>query len=459
MLKALRWKLTLLYLFAALALVAIGGFGTYLLIDHYFQQTTDLALQYKMALEFRILGLPVPKALEEAETLWLQNNQNIVSPVSISDSFTKSDDDHEHDDDDDDDKKIVRDDYVYNADLAAIFVILLDENGYLITVPGVPVPPMVDSANALLTVQETGYDMRTIDVAGQGRVRLLSYRTGANVPAILQVGRLLNDQDRVLEQYLTYLGFFGGLLSILLSFISWLLAGRSLGPAQKAFDQQQTFVSNASHELRTPLTFIRATADYRLRLKPPAEEAEHLENILNECDYMDRLVDDLLLLTRLDANRLQLDLDLLSLSELFAEILTRVKRRAETEGITLISGGYDGDIYVDHTRIRQVLLILLDNALRFTPTGGKIELTAEKSGKSILIKVSDTGKGVDPKHLPHLFDRFYQVGTPENAENRSNGLGLSIARTLIEAHHGTIKVESKLGQGAHFTIALPDPKS
>ncbi len=458
MLKALRWKLTLLYLFAALALVAIGGFGTYLLIDHYFQQTTDLALQYKMALEFRILGLPVPKALEEAETLWLQNNQNIVSPGPISDPFTKSDDDHEHDDDDDDDKKIVRDDYVYNADLAAIFVILLDENGYLITVPGVPVPPMVDSADALLTVQETGYDMRTIDVAGQGRVRLLSYRTGANVPAILQVGRLLNDQDRVLEQYLTYLGFFGGLLSILLSFISWLLAGRSLGPAQKAFDQQQTFVSNASHELRTPLTFIRATADYRLRLKPPAEEAEHLENILNECDYMDRLVDDLLLLTRLDANRLQLDLDLLSLPELFAEILTRVKRRAETEGITLISGGYDGDIYVDHTRIRQVLLILLDNALRFTPTGGKIELTAEKSGKSILIKVSDTGKGVDPKHLPHLFDRFYQVGTPENAENRSNGLGLSIARTLIEAHHGTIKVESKLGQGAHFTIALPDPK-
>ncbi len=457
MLKALRWKLTLLYLFAAIALVAIGGFGTYLLIDRYFQQTTDLALQYKMALEFRILGLPVPNALEEAETLWLQNNQNIVSPVPISDLFTKSDDHHEHDDDDDD-KKIVRDDYVYNADLAAIFVILLDENGYLITVPGVPVPPMVDSADALLTVQETGYDLRTIDVAGQGRVRLLSYRTGTNVPAILQVGRLLSDQDRVLEQYLTYLGFFGGLLSILLSFISWLLAGRSLGPAQKAFDQQQTFVSNASHELRTPLTFIRATADYRLRLKPPAEEAEHLENILNECDYMDRLVDDLLLLTRLDANRLQLDLDLLSLPELFAEILTRVKRRAETEGITLISGGYDGEIYVDHTRIRQVLLILLDNALRFTPTGGKIELTAEKSGKSILIKVSDTGKGVDPKHLPHLFDRFYQVGTPENEENRSNGLGLSIARTLIEAHHGTIKVESKLGLGAHFTIALPDPK-
>lgn len=463
MLKALRWKLTLLYLFAALALVSIGGFGTYLLIDRYFQQTTDLALQYKMALQFRILGLSVPEELENAETQWLQNNQTVVSPVRPSNLFVESDDDHDDDYDDDsnddhDEEAEHRESDIYNADLAAIFIVMLDENGDPISVPGIPAPPASYSVAALDNVQANGYDLRTVDLTGQGRVRLLSYATGTKVPVALQAGRLLSDQDRVLEQYLVYLGILGGLVSVFLALGSWLLAGRSLDPAQKAWDQQQTFVSNASHELRTPLTFIRATADYSLRRKPPAEQAEHLENILNECDYMDELVDDLLLLSRLDANRLKLELDLLSLPELFTETLTRVQKRAETEEITLVSNSYDIKIYADHTRMRQALLILLDNALRFTPTGGKVKLSAEKAGKFILIKVSDTGKGIDPKHLPHLFKRFYQVGTPENEENRSNGLGLSIAHTLIEAHNGTIKVESKLGEGAHFTISLPEPK-
>ena len=459
MLKALRWKLTLLYLFAAVALVSIGGFGTYLLIDRYFQQTTDLALQYKMALQFRILGLSVPEELEDAETQWLQNNQDILAPVLASDLPSNSDD---HSDDDSHDNQgnetDNRESYFYNAELAAIFVVMLDGGGDPISVPGVPVPPGSYSIAALDNVQANGYDLRTVDIPGQGRVRLLSYATGTKVPVALQAGRLLSDQDRVLNQYLIYLGILGGIVSVFLAVASWLLAGRSLDPAQKAWDQQQTFVSNASHELRTPLTFIRATADYSLRRKPPAEQAEHLENILNECDYMDELVDDLLLLSRMDANRLKLELDLLSLPKLFAETLTRVQRRAETEGITLVSNDYDITIYADHTRMRQALLILLDNALRFTPAGGKVELTAEKAGKFILIKVSDTGKGIAPEHLPHLFKRFYQVGTPENAENRSNGLGLSIAHTLIEAHHGTIKVESKFGEGAQFTISLPVPK-
>ena len=465
MLKALRWKLTLLYLFAALALVSIGGFGTYLLIDRYFQQTTDLALQYKMALQFRILDLPVPTELAASETLWLQNNQHIVSPVRPSELFAESDDDDESDHaeslegvHDEAAESNTSESYVYNADIAAIFVVMLDENGNAVSIPGVPAPPTAYSTTSLNNVATDGYDLRTVDMIGQGRVRLLSYSTGVNVPAVLQAGRLLNDQDRVLEQYLVYFGILGGFVSIFLVYFSWLIAGRSLDPAQKAWDQQQTFVSNASHELRTPLTFIRATADYSLRKKPPAEQAEHLQDILDECDYMDHLVNDLLLLSRLDAHRLKLDLELLSLPELFAETLTRVKQRAIAQSITLRTDGYPGQVYADHTRLRQVLLILLDNALRFTPAGGTIELIAEKAGKDILIKVSDSGKGIEPEHLPHLFDRFYQVGSPENEANRSNGLGLSIARTLIEAHHGSIKIESKLGQGTQVIISLAEAK-
>lgn len=460
MLKALRWKLSLLYLFAAIALVSVGGLGTYWLVDRYFQQSTDLALQYKMALQFRLLNLPIPSELQDAESIWLQNNQTAVTPLRPSNYYSEYEEGHDErgEDGEEEAPHDESSESYYNADLAAVFIIMRDQNGDPITVPGIPAPPSINSTEALAETQVAGRDLRTIDIAGQGRIRLLTYRTGANVPYTLQAARLLNDQDRVLEQYLMYLGMFGAIVSVLLAFISWILAGRSLGPAQKAWDQQQTFVSNASHELRTPLTFIRATADYSLRTDPNEEQAEQLRNILAECDYVDILVDDLLLLSRLDAQRLALELSLIPLPKLFAETLSRVQERADHESITLSTSGYDGVIYADPTRIKQVLLILLDNALRFTPAGGKVELTAQKTSRAIEIKVSDTGAGIQSKHLPHLFERFYQVTSPKNSASRSNGLGLSIAKTLIEAHNGTIKIDSKVGKGTQITINLPIPK-
>lgn len=460
MLKALRWKLTLLYLFTAIALVSVGGLGTYWLIDRYFQQSTDLALQYKTALQFRLLNLRIPSELQDAENTWLQNHQTAISPLRPSSYFSEYEEGHDERDEGGEEDYLHNEssESYYNADLAAVFVMMRDENGEIITVPDVPAPPSVSSTDALAQAQIAGHDIRTVNMPGQGRIRLLTYRTGTDIPYTLQVGRLLNDQDRVLEQYLIYLNFFGVIVSILLAFISWILAGRSLGPAQKAWDQQQTFVSNASHELRTPLTFIRATADYSLRTNPQKEQAEQLNNILSECDYMNILVDDLLLLSRLDAQRLALEWSLVPLPELFATTLSKVQQRADTEGITLTASGYDGAIYADQTRIKQVLLILLDNALRFTPAGGKVELTAQKTSRSIEIKISDTGAGIQAKHIPHLFERFYQVTSSKNSASRSNGLGLSIAKTLIEAHQGSISITSKIGKGTNVIINLPIPQ-
>ena len=457
MLKPLRWKLTALYLLAAVGLVGLMGIGTYLLINRYLQQTTDLTLQYKMATEFRLLGLNIPPELLHAETIWLQNNSREVpqfrpTAVKVTDS---SGNDEEYEEHTDEMEKYIEEEHLYNADLAAVFAISLDTNGSPILASNLIAPPTVNSPEALVSAQQTGHDLRTVDAPGGGRVRLLTYRTGTAVPALLQTGRLLNDQDRVLEQYLIYLAILGGASSILLALISWWLAGRSLGPAQRAWDQQQTFVSNASHELRTPLTLIRATADYSLRSKPQKEQAQYLMDILNECDYMDHLVDDLLLLSRLDAHRLKLDLEMLPLPELFSETVRQITKLAQAENITVISGGYTGNICGDPTRMRQVLLILLDNALRFTPSGGTIRLDAQRTGKSIFIDVTDTGKGIAREHLPYLFNRFYQIGTPENDTSRSNGLGLSIARALIEAQGGSIHIESQPGEGTRVRITMP----
>jgi signal transduction histidine kinase len=438
------------------------GFGTYFLIDRHFQQTTDLALQYKMATEFRLLGLPIPPELLEAEASWLQDNSREIPqprPTAVLSSDSSYSTDDEHGDDEGtqthEPENYLEDDHLYDADLAAVFVSSLDAEGTPILSPNLAAPPSINSPELLEAVRQTGYDLRTIDLPGKGRIRLLTYRTGAAVPALLQTGRLLNDQDRLLEQTLLYLVVLGGASSLLLAVISWWLAGRSLGPAQRAWDQQQTFVSNASHELRTPLTLIRATADYNMRKKPPEEYAQHLADILNECDYMDHLVDDLLLLSRLDAHRLKLDLEPLPLSELFSETVRQISKLARADKVTIISNGHAGTVRGDRTRLRQVLLILLDNALRFTPDGGTIHLSAQLRGNRVHIDVADSGSGIAPEHLPHLFERFYQVSTPENRAGRSNGLGLSIARALVEAQGGTIQIESQVGKGTNVRIIMP----
>ena len=114
-------------------------------------------------------------------------------------------------------------------------------------------------------------------------------------------------------------------------------------------------------------------------------------------------------------------------------------------------------VRADRTRLRQVLLILLDNALRFTPADGKIQLSAKLNGKWVEINVTDSGQGIPPEHLAHLFDRFYQVTSPENEGSRPNGLGLSIARSLIEAQNGSIHIKSELEKGTTISLRFPAP--
>lgn len=449
MLRSLRWKLTFLYLVIAIGLVALVGIGTYVLIDRYFQQTTDLALRYKMASQFRTLGLDVPVELQTAETTWLQNNDrtNPATPTARSDEESHEEEQEEHGKADSGQD--------YDAELAAIFVVSLDQAGKPIQTSNAVPPPVVNETAVVTSALQTGKDLRTVNIPGQGHLRVLTYRTGVTNPAILQTGRLLSDQDRALQQYIVFLALLGSAAAVLLAFVSWWLAGRSLGPAQKAWDQQQTFVSNASHELRTPLTLIRATADYGLRSRSPEEQTGLLQDILNECDYMDHLVDDLLLLSRLDARRLKLELDSVSMANLLAEIVHQVSKLADTGSISIVMGSHDGHVRADAARLRQVLLILVDNALRFTPPGGSIRLDARAEGKWMHIQVADTGKGIERHHLPHLFDRFYQVPTDGNETNRSNGLGLSIAKALIESQGGSIRIDSTPGKGTVVSLLLP----
>jgi signal transduction histidine kinase len=152
---------------------------------------------------------------------------------------------------------------------------------------------------------------------------------------------------------------------------------------------------------------------------------------------------------------LKLEREVVSLPELLADTGRQIAKLAQERGVNLSIDNPQGQIWGDPIHLRQVILILLDNALRFTPRGGAIHIDAHPQGKLVQISVTDSGCGIPPEHVPHVFERFYQV-SPGNEESHSNGLGLSIAKALVEAQGGKIHLESWLGKGTRVTISLPN---
>ncbi|HEX9371408.1 MAG TPA: HAMP domain-containing sensor histidine kinase, partial [Roseiflexaceae bacterium] len=276
-----------------------------------------------------------------------------------------------------------------------------------------------------------------------------------------QAGRTLADQDRVLRRLLLGLLGLGGLSAVALTASSWWLAGHSLRPAQLAWERQQTFVANASHELRAPLTLLRASAEVAQRGLPAgdADRRALLDDVLHETDHMSRLVEDLLLLSRLDAHQIKVERQRIALPDLLADVQRQIGRVADDRGVGLNTSGAAGTVEGDPLRIRQVLLILLDNALRHTPRGGTIRIETRHYGHAVDIAVVDTGSGIAPEHLPHIFERFYRGDSTRTNESSGSGLGLSIARALVEAQHGHIAIASQPGQGTRVTVTLPAPKA
>jgi signal transduction histidine kinase len=440
MLSGLRLRLSLLYLAASLSLVILLGAATYGLLTIYFQRATDLALQVKMATEFRARGLPLPNALVSAEQAWGQTGSRtpLFSPTT-GDSEEEGEDIGNQGAGEEGDER-------YDGSLAPVFV-FPDSGG--ISLGG---QLIVANLAAIVHAQQTGSDLRTVQIDDDKRLRLLTYSLGEG--AILQVGRLLTDQDRLLSQYLVGLLITGSIASLLLALASWVLAGRSIKPAQRAWEQQQQFISNASHELRAPLTLLRANADYALRSISATEREQSLKDILGEVDHMNRLVEDLLLLSRLDAHRLTFTEEDVSMEEMLSETTRQVEKLVSAKKVTLVVDSSEGSVRGDRVRLRQVLLILLDNALRFTPPGGAIRISSKLHNREVFLLVADNGEGIPADALPHVFDRFYQVPS-QSGDGRGNGLGLSIARGLVEAHHGKIQIDSRVGDGTRVEISLP----
>ena len=251
-------------------------------------------------------------------------------------------------------------------------------------------------------------------------------------------------------------GLVIGMLIIIMA--GYYLARRAMVPIQAAWEKQQQFVADASHELRTPLAVIKSNAELMLRHPDHTIEDESIRvtNIVREVRRMTRLVADLLTLARADANQSELQLGAVSLSELVDAVSEQFKPLAELEGHTLTVAVYEQlELVGDRERLYQLLVILLDNAVKYTPPPGHILITGARQGSHILLTVEDSGQGIPPEDLPRVFDRFYRGDKARSREKGGTGLGLAIAKWIVEKHGGKIWVESKVGVGTKFSVLLP----
>jgi signal transduction histidine kinase len=223
----------------------------------------------------------------------------------------------------------------------------------------------------------------------------------------------------------------------------------------KAHTAQQRFLADASHELRTPLTALEANLGYltMARRAPAPEREEAFLAARREVKRMGRLVNELLYLARHDAGQ-QMERRPVELDQVVVAAYREIKPLANGVA-TSLSSLDEAVVLGDPDRLEQVVLILLDNALKYTPPGGSVSVALEAQDGQAAVSVSDTGPGMAEDELPHIFDRFYRSPRSEQRYREGSGLGLAIAKQIVESHDGCIEVQSAPGQGSVFTVSLP----
>lgn len=290
---------------------------------------------------------------------------------------------------------------------------------------------------------------------GQGRYGFYKSPQGEQAGMLIIFHDRQHDSD-MLRLLLTALTVVGAICSLLSFAASFFMARRAIVPISEAWRQQSNFLSDASHELRTPLAVIQTNLDIAMdnRDETIASQYKWLTNIREETVHMARLVDSLLFLARADSNQQPLELKPFSLSTALERAAAPFEPLAAAKQITLAyPAGGSLLAYGDEARIKQVIGILLDNAIKHTPAGGKVTATLALSGPKTVLTVSDTGEGIAAEYHEKIFDRFFQVDKSRN--DSGAGLGLAIAKWIIERHAGTIEVRSTLGAGTTFIVTLP----
>ncbi len=273
----------------------------------------------------------------------------------------------------------------------------------------------------------------------------------------LQIAASLSAVEVPLQQLRLFLAVLVPLVLGAIALTGWLLGGRAMLPIRRSYQQLQQFTADASHELRTPIAGILNHAQVGL-MEPvdPQEQRDRLHTIVGVAESMSLLVSQLLFLARHDG-RLSLEmLKPVDLKQIVAVILDHHAEQFQSKQQTLNTTLPESiKVLAEADLLRQAIANLLVNAHRYTPPGGVIEVRLSHNNRWAVLQISDNGIGIEPKDLPHIFDRFYRADRVRLRQTGGFGLGLAIARQVIEVHSGAITVQSDPGQGSTFEIRLP----
>jgi heavy metal sensor kinase len=226
---------------------------------------------------------------------------------------------------------------------------------------------------------------------------------------------------------------------------------------QRAFESQRRFVGDAAHELKTPLTAMKGNMEVGLQRERSTEEyRDLLSTSLGQVERLVRLVKSLLTLTKFSGEHLPIDLKPVLMEPLIKELVSELSILAEDKGCLFTSHIQEvPKVLGDAGQLKQLVINLLDNAIRHTPQGGSVTVTLQSSADKVRLTVEDTGSGIATEHLPHIFERFYRADPARDRESGGTGLGLAIAKEIALAHNGIINVQSEVGKGSVFTVSLP----
>lgn len=306
-------------------------------------------------------------------------------------------------------------------------------------------------AAALATVVDNADDRGVFQLDDSDWAYMIQHRTYGNVISFVDI----TTQQKVLDRLILTFVVVSVVMFVVIFFISSFLTKRSILPIKEAFEKQKQFISDASHELKTPLAVIHTNVDVLLS-NQENQDTKWLNYIKAEVGRMSHLTNDLLYLTQMDSaedhQMMKLTFDL---SERIEQMLLGLEVVAFEKNIEL---KYDllpnAMVYGNPEQLSQVMMILVDNAIKYTPEHGLIQLALTRSAHHTVITLSNTGAGIAPEDLPHIFDRFYRVDKVRTRDSNSYGLGLAIAKSIVDQHGGKIYCESTPNEITTFVVKL-----
>ena len=333
---------------------------------------------------------------------------------------------------------------------------------------------LVSFSRASFRIESFVLDIMTAWDAPEGEVRVFTEMNERGAPTkvmmttqrifspplplqTVYVGKDVTAMYNGMEKATWALAVLGGVALVFAAGIGYVLSGGAMKPVREAYEKQRQFAADASHELRTPLAVVLASADL-LRSDPSITSPflkQVIEDVRDEVKKMTKLVSDLLTVARTDGKANQMRLVRMDLVSAVQQTVRIMRPFAEKKDIVIDEElPKRVEIHADEQKIRQLILILVDNAVKYTSEHGRISVCVQEDRGSVKLSVSDTGIGIAPEHQERIFERFYRVDKARSRRMGGNGLGLAIAREIVEAHGGSIAVESELGKGTTFHIRL-----